>query len=930
MKPSESIRELFLAARSLPLERRTPFLDRACGGDGEMRREIESLLDHDAADDEPSPLHASLGWLGGYRLLSSLGEGGMGVVYHAEQDAPRRIVALKVVRPEMVTPVFLRRMEFEAEALGRLQHPGIARIYEAGFFETAAGRRPFLAMELVEGRPLDAYAASSRISTRARVALVLDVCDAVQHAHQRGVIHRDLKPANILVDDQGRSKVVDFGIARLADHGPSAALTRSGQILGTLPYMSPEQVEGGVDLDTRTDVYSLGVIGYELLAGHLPVEVAGATVTEAARRIVDQDPRLLGSVDRRLAGDLETIFAKALEKDRERRYASAAELALDLRRYLQDEPIHARLRSAFYVWSRFARRHRALVFGVAATIVALVAGVIGTSVQTARARSAERAAVGEAARAREAEAAARRDLEINRAVVGFFQSMLLSMNPEVLGREVKVADVLEWAAVRTRTALAHQPMVASLLQSTIGAVLNSHGRHRDALPLLEEAHRAIAAGAGEDHPSTLFAAGHLVEVYRNLRRLEDAESLARRTTELLLRSRGEKDRETLIAMNELVSCLQEQDKLREAAPWTDRAAAIGQTLPADDPNRLWAESNDAMLRLRQGRLAEAVELYEPHYERVCEVNGEEHPETLNTGSSLASALYQLGRLEEAEALCRRVLVARQRVLGPDHRKTMSTESVLASILSASDRIEEAERVVARILDAQQRTLGENHQDRLHVLLQHADLAFARGDGEEAVRRARMAEAAHRTALGDDHPRALEAGAALASYLANADRPLEALEVAMRACSGLRLAYGDEHPMAIYALQVLGDVYYRLERYEECTLQHRLAVDACRRTHGNDQPATQQALLLLAAGLEPYALDDSIAVTEQVIESMQHTHGTDQAALLMLKIDLQRRRARAGRCDARRELERLAKTAAAQLGEDCEPAQYARDLLARPP
>ena len=313
--------------------------------------------------------------IGGYRLLETLGEGGMGTVYKAEQDRPRRIVALKVIKPGVITEEMRRRFDRETQVLGRLQHPGIAQIYEAGTTDQATGGQPYFAMEFVaDGRPITAHAAAARLTTDVRLALLAEVCDAVHHAHQRGVIHRDLKPANILVDPTGQPKVLDFGIARVTDSDIQATMqTDVGQLLGTLPYMSPEQVAGDVlDLDTRSDVYALGVVLYELLAERLPYEVAGRALTEVARVIAEEEPASLRTPGRTLDADVELIVRKALEKERTRRYQFAAELAADLRRYLAHEPIEARAPTTIYQLRKFARRHVALVGGVAATVVALV------------------------------------------------------------------------------------------------------------------------------------------------------------------------------------------------------------------------------------------------------------------------------------------------------------------------------------------------------------------------------------------------------------------------------------------------------------------------------------------------------------------------------------------------------------------------------
>jgi WD40 repeat protein/predicted Ser/Thr protein kinase len=408
--PGDRVQHLFDQAVALPADQRAAFLETACAGDPALRAEVESLLACDldftegAGDDgmlkspivrapgpaasdarEPSvtlsprhPVTLSSSRVGHYRVVRCIAEGGMGAVYEAEQDSPRRTVALKVIRPGLASPALIQRFTHEAQFLGRLHHPGIAQVYEAGLADDG---QPFFAMEFIRGLPLDEYARQRALAPPDRLALVARACDAVQHAHDQGVIHRDLKPANILVDESGQPKVLDFGVARATDADllTGAGLTRTGQLLGTPNYMSPEQVTADpAAIDHRADVYALGVILFELLAHRPPYQLEGRPLAEVARLILEAEPPRLGSVSPELRGDVETIVAKALAKDPARRYQSAAELAADLRRWLAHEPIRARPPSALYQLRQFARRHKALVGGVVATVAALVLGLICT------------------------------------------------------------------------------------------------------------------------------------------------------------------------------------------------------------------------------------------------------------------------------------------------------------------------------------------------------------------------------------------------------------------------------------------------------------------------------------------------------------------------------------------------------------------------
>jgi tetratricopeptide (TPR) repeat protein/predicted Ser/Thr protein kinase len=330
--------------------------------------------------------------IGTYKILGILGKGGMGIVYRAEQEQPHRVIAVKVVQPGKATAKRLARFELEAEVLGRLHHPGIAQIYEAGVDDGGQGPQPFFAMELVEGQPLTAYAQAHLPGVRSRVELMVQVCDAVQHAHQKGIIHRDLKPANILVESSGQPKVLDFGVARVtdADVRATTAHTDVGELIGTLPYMSPEQIAADPqELDTRSDVYALGVVLYELLTGRLPQDLRGKPPLQIMRTISEEPHTPASSVDRTFRGDIDTVIAKALEKDKNQRYSSVSDLAEDLRRYLKDEPLLARPTGALYHLGKFTRRNKVLVGGVAAVLLTLCLGLLGTGLSLWRARRAE-------------------------------------------------------------------------------------------------------------------------------------------------------------------------------------------------------------------------------------------------------------------------------------------------------------------------------------------------------------------------------------------------------------------------------------------------------------------------------------------------------------------------------------------------------------
>jgi tRNA A-37 threonylcarbamoyl transferase component Bud32 len=384
--------ELFLEALVLHDERRAAFLEDRCRDDPQLKGEVQSLLAADEAagndaDDPESIRRRSLARrdgipdrIGPYRIRSEIASGGMGTVYLAIQEHPRRSVALKVMKRGIVAKSALRRFEFESQILARLQHPGIAQVFEAGAYDDGIDAVPYFAMEYIaNAKSITDYANDKKLGTRERLELFVKACEAVSHGHDKGIIHRDLKPDNILIDARGQPKIIDFGVARATDSDMAVTTfqTDVGQLLGTLQYMSPEQCDADPhDLDSRSDVYTLGVVLYELLCGRLPYEVTRAAIHEATRMIRQEAPPRPSTIDRALRGDVESIVLKALDKDRDRRYRSAADLAGDVNRFLNKEPIIARPPSVLYQLKMFSRRHRAAFGGIMATAVTLVVATI--------------------------------------------------------------------------------------------------------------------------------------------------------------------------------------------------------------------------------------------------------------------------------------------------------------------------------------------------------------------------------------------------------------------------------------------------------------------------------------------------------------------------------------------------------------------------
>ncbi len=559
--------------------------------------------------------------IGKFHIKDVLASGGMGVVYRAVQEQPRRTVAVKVMKHGIASRSAMRRFEYESQVLARLRHPGIAQVFEAGTYDDGDGPVPYFAMEYIpNAKPITQYAREKSLGTRDRLGLFARVCDAVHHGHQKGIIHRDLKPDNILVDPQGEVKIIDFGVARGTDSDLAVTTLQTdvGQLIGTLQYMSPEQCDADPDdIDTRSDIYTLGIVLYELLTNRLPYKVSSKRILDSTRTIREQEPATLTATDRALRGDIETIVFKALEKDRDRRYRSAAELADDINRYLSGEAIAARPPSIAYQLRVFTRRHKALFGAVAASFVVLVVGVfISTSlyIETKAARvEAERQADRAGAamtKALAARAEAEEESKKAQAAVTFLQTWLWTADPSRVGREVKLVTMLDRVGPLIRHVFRDQPETEAAVRTTIG-------RTYKGLLSYEAAHEHLAAALdilrrkfGEEHPDTLASMYDLADLLQEQGRNDEAESLTVQVLETRQRTLGEEHPDTLDSMDVLAWFRQDEGNLVEAERLKRHVL--------DARRRLVGEKNSgtqraiaslANLLLVQGRLAEAKRLY---------------------------------------------------------------------------------------------------------------------------------------------------------------------------------------------------------------------------------------------------------------------------------------------------------------------------------
>lgn len=861
--------------------------------------------------DLPEPLRGQLRTLpstiGAYRILALLGEGGMGTVYKAEQQSPHRIVALKIIKPGVASEQLLHRFEQEAEALGRLQHPGIAQIYEAGTADSGSGLQPYFAMEFIQGRPLIQYAAARRLDVRGRLELLARLCDAVNHAHQRGIIHRDLKPGNILVDEAGQPKILDFGVARVTDSDTQATRqTDLGQLIGTLAYMSPEQVLGNpLELDTRSDVYALGVILYELLAGKLPYKVERKALHEAVQVIREEDPTPLSSIQRSYRGDIETIVAKALEKDKERRYAAAADLAGDIRRYLTDEPIVARPPSAGYQLQKFARRHKAVMAGTAAVFLVLVAGVVASTWQAVRARRAERVAVEQRDLALTEKRRADAEAAASKAVNDFLQNDLLAQastasQSGLIGKpdpDLKVRTAIDRAAARITGKFEQQPEVEAAIRDTMGQTYMDLGLYPEARKQLERAldlHRRFSGAEnpkalrtmshlaraeelqgkyaeaesllnqtvpilrrvlGPEHPDTLAAMTNLATVYDDQGKYPQAEVIYSQTLEIRRRVLGPEHRATLNSLNGLANAYSEQGKYAQAEPLYNQQLEISRrVLGPEHPNTLLAMSNLALNYDNEGKFAEAEALLRQTVEIRRQVLGPEHPETLTSMQYLASAYSDQGNYAQAETIFRQTWEIRRRVLGAEHPDTLLSMTNLASIYGSEGKYAQAEALGLRTLEIMRRALGAEHPDTLWRMNDLANVYSSEGKYAQAEALFRQTLEARRRVLGPDHPNTLSTLSGIASNYQRQGKYALAETYASQSVAGRRRTVGKEDPDTLAAAADLALARYSQGKFSESELLAREIMESEKKVQPDDWERFNAESLLGAslAGQKKYA------------------------------------------------------------------------------
>jgi len=755
-----------------------------------------------------------------YRVLQKIGEGGFGEIWVADQIEPvRRRVAVKILKAGMDTKAVLARFEAERQALAMMDHPSIAKVFDAG--QTERGR-PYFVMELVKGEPITDYCDRHTLGTRARLELFLPVCAAVQHAHQKGIIHRDLKPSNILVAEQDGSpvpKVIDFGIAKATNAALTerTVYTQQGQLIGTPAYMSPEQAEmGGLDVDTRTDVYALGIVLYELLAGAPPFSpetLATAAYSEIQRIIREVEPQrpstrvssaaqaavadqrrtTLRGLARELQEDLDWIILKSIEKDRTRRYSGPSALARDIERHLHHEPVEAGPPSARYRVRKFVKRH---TLGVGIAVTALLGLLTVAATMTVQARRIARERDRVAVEARTAS-------EVSEFLIDLFE---VSDPGEARGNTVTAREILDEGAGRIREDLSAQPVVRARLMGVMARVYRALGLYEPADPLAEEALDLRRRELGDDHPETLGALHDLATQRWNQGRYEEAEPLFQEAMERERRVFGDDDPRTLRLMNSVANLYSDQGRYAQAESlYVHVVDARRRTVGDGDRETLRSMGNLALLYYDQARYHEAEPLYLETLTGQRRVLGDDHPETIDTMNNLGIFYWAVGRFPEAESIYAEALDARLRVQGPDHPRTLGTMNNLALLKHSQEKYDEAEPLYRDTLEGKRRTLGPDHHQTMNSMINLALLYSHQERWEESETLYRQALDIARRTLGEDNPETLTTQLNLAILLVDTGRHAEAEPALTRTLAAQRRVLGESHPETLVTLANLARV-----------------------------------------------------------------------------------------------------------------------------
>jgi eukaryotic-like serine/threonine-protein kinase len=945
----EKLKDLCHLALEREPERRVSFLQGACSGDADLLRDAQSMVARATSgggildgpiwkdfgfEAQPGEIVAPVvqretesllvcaateaKFIGNYHLLQKIGEGGMGEVWLAEQKEPvRRRVALKLVKAGMNTREVIGRFESERQALALMEHPAIAKVFDASSTPDGA---PYFAMEYVAGVPINEYCDNHRLSIKERLDLFIQVCEGVRHAHQKAVIHRDLKPSNILVEElDGRPvpKIIDFGVAKALGQKLTAhtMFTRVGSLVGTPEYMSPEQaLSSGEDVDTRTDVYSLGIIFYELVAGTPPIELRKLAFDEYLRRLREEDPPKpstkirtqnaatstevarrrhteLATLIKQIGGDLDSIALKALEKDRSRRYGSAADFAADIARYLRHEAVLAVPPSVAYRARKFASRHGWGLAMACAFVVVLAAAAAISMRQSVRAN---------------------REAAVAEAVNDFLRNDLLaqastsrqaspSTKPDP---DLKVRTALDRAAAKIGGKFDRQPEVEASIRDTIGQTYLDLGLYPEARSQFERALelRRHVLGAkdpttlqsvsslgtaflklgkfpeadallsknlemergvlGSTHPNTLATMNNLGHVYTNEGKYKEAEAIHSEVLEIRRRVLGPEDPLTLSSMTALANDYEEDDKFDRAESLDTQALEIERRVLGPEHPRVLGVMNDlANLYFDDGKYAQAESLYTQTLEIRRRVLGPEHPDTLSSMMNLAISYRREGKRAQAEALDSHTLEIERRVLGVEHRLTLMCMNNLANLYQDQGRYAQAEKLQAEAVEVKRRVLGPEHRDTLISMQNLANTYVAEGKYAQAEPLYTNALEIQQRVLGALHSDTLYTLSGLAVMYQRQGKYVLAERYATEVLTGRHQALGPEHPETVGSASDLALVYISQNKFVEAEPLTREAVTFYRKNQAEDwQRFCAESLLGASlAGQKKYAEAEPLLV-----------------------------------------------------------------------
>ncbi|MBN1507575.1 MAG: serine/threonine protein kinase [Sedimentisphaerales bacterium] len=816
----------------------------------------------------------------GYKILGKLGEAGQGQVWRAVQLGTHREVALKVPHVGLASSrKALARFEREVEVAARLRHPNIARVHDSGVHQGLY----FYTMDLIEGTNLDRYVEQARLTHREILELMRTICQAVQHAHQNGVIHRDLKPSNIVVMEDGRHFIVDFGLAKsLLTDDLAIIVSVDGEAAGTPAYMSPEQAAGRLDeLDTRTDVYSLGVMLFALLTGEFPHDLSGSRQV-VLRRIAEEEVRRPRRLNPRLDKDLEALLLKALDSIPDRRYSSAGELAQDIDNYLKGTPLVAGPPAVAYRLKKFVRRNVALSSAVVAAVVSLVLGLIATTamyVQAEHAR-AEAQAVSDFLRkdvlwsldlwrtgGRDVTARSILDA-VSEKLEGKFTDRPLveaSIRRE-LGATYTFLGLYE-AAERQfkRTLEIHQAHLGAGHQATlismwdVGWVYWWESRYREAEPLLTEALEGMESMLDEDNEDRLYCMAILGWLYSTRGRFNEAEQLFRNGLSTLHRVLGEENvySPTFIQGLAWAHCL--QGRYDQAEGMFNRGLELSRRVRGEqDMQTLLLMSSLGELYRLQGRYTEAEPLLHEALDGERRVLGEQHSQTLETMGRLGWLCCAQGRYEEAESYLDQAIENSLQILGEEHFITADCLHARGTLYLSQGRYDEAEPLLTRAWKITNQILGEENWATLRVTNTRAKLCTVQSRSEEAQRLFEKALESRKEKLDDGHPAALDTANDFGVLRREQQRYEEAASLLRRALDGRQRKLGPDHPACFESKHELALLYIAMEEYEKAEPLLLDAYDGRETKLGPGHPHTVDSLRQLVRLYESWPKPDEAA------------------------------------------------------------------------